>query len=63
MDGGGTNHYLQDMQKEFGLRIQQREDASMAKYWDEFNEFYTAFIEDIDFYYSKPSPQQKQRAL
>jgi hypothetical protein len=47
------------MQKEFGLRMPIRqEEAAMAKYWNEFNDFYTSFIEDIDFYYSKPSPQR-----
>jgi hypothetical protein len=35
----------------------------MAKYWEEFNEFYDAFIEDIDFYYSKPSALRKKQAI
>ena len=35
----------------------------MAKYWEEFNEFYDAFIEDIDFYYSKPSALRKKQAV
>lgn len=35
----------------------------MTKYWAEFNDFYCGFIEDIDFYYSKPSAQRQKQAI
>lgn len=31
------------------------------RYWDEFTRFYTAFIKDIDFYYSEGAGRNKNR--
>ena len=37
-------------------------EVAMARFWNEFNEFYCAFIEDIDFYYAKPTRERRAQA-
>ena len=60
-----ATHYLQKLSP-FGTPRDQNttmtNEIPMARFWNEFNEFYTAFIDDIDFYYAKPTRERQAQA-
>ena len=60
-----NTHFLKQLSP-FGTPLQydplMPAEVPMARFWNEFNEFYCAFIEDIDFYYAKPTKERQLQA-